>query len=316
MKHMMKHPRRPFNLIHSIKFMGPPLVYAILMLFHPVANATISLDADWEYGTFEDFKFKVSKNDYGVEIVDGPSTGAPTCSGTKSLKSELIYGKGTAWSQLVLNQDPYNSFANKTEHWFAFAVYLPEDFVPDTHQEMIWELHGRPDSEDGELSRNAPVAIRIKNDQWLISYIKDSNYITYKAGDAKKVYEESKAITVGKYETGKWTVFVINTLYDYTPSGYLKIWKDDELIINKTNGIGFNDNRGPFVRMGLYKAVWRTDQSWSAPTTVSSRTIYMDDFRVGDANTTYEEIVPKCNNSSLGTPIVLTPPTGLNLQVW
>lgn len=272
-----------------------------LLLFSSVASSTILLDADWEKNnaTFNDYFMNISRNTYGSRIVDKLISNVPTCSGTKSVKHELTYGRGSVWSQLVLNLQPFNSFAIGKEHWFSFAVYLPKSYLPDTgYQDLIWELHGRPDTKDGELSRNAPVAIRTKGDQWLISYIKDSRYITYKLGDAKKSYEESKSKLVGKFETGKWTVFVINTLMDYRPNGYLKIWKDGTLVIDKTNGIGFNDAKGPFVKMGLYKAIWDTSKSWSVPTNVSTRIIYMDDFRVGDANATYASMLPNCNNTA------------------
>jgi len=289
--------------------MGLPLVYAVLMLFYITTNASILIDAGWENGTFNDYYFNVSKNDYGAILVDGPTTGAPTCTGTKSVKHELTFGKGSVWSQLVLNMDPFNSFANGKEHWFAFAVYLSTDWLPDPgYEDLIWELHGRPDTEDGEFSRTATVAIRTLGDQWLITYTKDSKDVTVKGS-----YEETGYKTVGKFETGKWTVFVINTLYDYNPNGYLKIWKDGALVIDKTNGIGFKDKKGPFVKMGVYKGVWDLSKSWAGPTAVSSRTLYIDDFRVGDASTTYADIVPNCNNNS--APITLSPPTGLILQL-
>lgn len=307
----MHYKKGTFSLNIVTMIFGILLIYAILIISSPRANATILLDADWENGTFNDYYMNVSRNEYGVKIVDGPTSRAPTCSGTKSLKSELIFQKGTVWSQLVLNMDQFNSFDIGKRHWFAFAIYLPADYVPDTYEEMVWELHGRPDSSDGELSRNAPVALRIDGDHWVVSYIKDSRYITYKAGDAKKMYEESRRINIGKYETGKWTIFVIDTLMDYRPSGYVKIWKDGELVVNKTNGIGFNDKKGPFVRMGLYKAIWDLSKSWGGPTSVSSRTIYMDDFRVGDANTSYAEIAPNCNGS---TPPKPRPPTDFQVR--
>lgn len=286
----------------------------VILLFISTSHAAIRLDANWEQGVFNDYYFNISRNKYGVSIVDKTISGTPSCTGNKSLKAELIFGKGSVWSQLVLNMQPFNSFENGKEHWFGFAVYLPSSYVPDSNfEDLIWELHARPDSNDGELSRNAPVALRTKGNEWVISYIKDSNYITYKAGDTKKVYEERATKSLGPFKTNKWTTFVINTLYDYGPQGYLKVWKDGTLVVNKTNGIGFNDKKGPFVKMGIYKGIWDLSKTWGTATTVSSRTLFIDDFKVGDSNSSYNEVSPKCNATI--EPGILNPPTGLKLEI-
>jgi hypothetical protein len=274
------------------KNIGILLICAILIISSPIANATILLDVDWEKqnATFADYYLKVSTNDYGVEIVDSTQANAPVCSGSKVLKNELIYGKGSAWSQLVL-KEPFTQFEIGKEHWFAFAIYLPTDYEPDfAAADLIWELHGRKDGKLGEEARNAPLSIRIQDTRWKITYKKDTRVVN------DKNYEEEGNKFIGNYTKGKWTTFVIHTLWDYQPRGYVEIWKDGELVFTKTNGIGFNDVIGPYIKIGLYKSKWG-NASWSGPTDVSSRLVYIDDFRVGDANTTYAEIAPNCNNS-------------------
>lgn len=302
----MKYSNNLYRLNIITKIIGILFVYAMLTLSSPMVSATILLDVDWEKkdATFADYYLKVSTNKYGVEIVDSSIANVPVCSGSMSLKNELIYGQGSAWSQLVL-KEPFTQFEIGKEHWFAFAIYLPTEFEPDSvAADLIWELHGRKDGNLGEEARNAPLSIRIQDTRWKITYKKDSRVVN------DKNYEEEGNKFVGNYNTGKWTTFVINTLWDYNPRGYAKIWKDGELVFTKTNGVGFNDVIGPYIKIGLYKSKWG-NASWSGPTDVSSRLLYIDDFRVGDANTTYSEIVPNCNNTQRLKP---RPPTDYQVQ--
>lgn len=51
----------------------------------------------------------------------------------------------------------------------------------------------------------------------------------------------------------------------------------------------FNDAKGPFFKMGLYKG-------WQKPATrtdaVSKRVLYHDEFRLAGANATYKDVAP------------------------
>jgi hypothetical protein len=300
----MKLYKYSFNGNDLHKLMALPMMCAMLMLFPSLSNATILLDADWEKenATFEDYYTKISNNKNGVKIVDSTKSNVPTCQGTKSVQHQLIYGVLGPWSQLVLKGGGFDTFEIGKEHWFAFAVYLPKDYAPDfTAGEMIWELHGRKDGKLGEVPRNAPLAIRTKGTQWFITHKLDTKQLTEYDADGKPIYEDGGRVYLGDFETGKWTTFVINTLYDYKPQGYAKIWKDGELVFHKKNGIGFNDRLGPFIKFGLYKPKW--GKVTLKPSDVTSRTLYIDDFRVGDADTTYAEIAPNCNGSPKLKPI-------------
>lgn len=292
-------------------------ILTMIILLPTQSIADIRLNADWENGALIDYYSKISGNQYGVQIVDTHTSGNPVCTGNKSLMSTLEYGNGTYRSEITVNQSQFNSLEMGQRHWFSFAIYLPDDYKPDTAEDVLWQMHGRPDIDSGELYRNPPLAIRTKDNAWVISYIKDSRYITYKAGDTAKNYEESGQKVAGNFETGKWTTFVIDTLWDYRSHGYVKIWKDGEIIFEKTNGIGYNDTKGPYVKMGIYKRSWDSSKSWGGPSNVSKRTTYIDDFKVGGANATYDEMLPRCTSitDSLITTTSISPPSGLSFSV-
>ena len=107
---VLKSTKRLFEVNSKRHFLKSIFIYSLLIVYQPLAMAEVLLDANWEKGVINDFYFNISKNDYGAKIIDGSVTNEPVCTGKKSLKSELIYGKGTTWSQLVLNEAPFNSF--------------------------------------------------------------------------------------------------------------------------------------------------------------------------------------------------------------
>jgi hypothetical protein len=57
--------------------------------------------------------------------------------------------------------------------------------------------------------------------------------------------------------------------------------------------IGYNDQTGPFFKMGLYKGQWEKEPAdGSTLDAVSYRVIYHDEFRMAGANGSYADVAP------------------------
>ena len=60
-------------------------------------------------------------------------------------------------------------------------------------------------------------------------------------------------------------------------------------MIDRNGPNAFNDAKGPFFKMGLYKG-WRDpDKRGDA---VSQRVLYHDEFRMGGPDASYEDVAP------------------------
>ena len=85
--------------------------------------------------------------------------------------------------------------------------------------------------------------------------------------------------------------------WSYEADGFLKIWKNGVLVTDRTGGTCFNDDRGPFLKIGIYGIL---DQDQTA-------TIYYDELRIGDSNSSYSEVAPRGS-------VKLLPPTNVEAK--
>jgi len=283
------------------------LRYVFVILLFSVSfplNATVLLNSNWENGDYSSYGWNTSGNPTASIVDDALDKLTPVCSG-KTAKFSLSYTDPVPYrTEITLNTGPLSEFLIGKEYWLSFNVYLPVTWAIDTindSDEIIFQFHGKPDVNINELWRNPPIALAIKNDSWVLKVKKDSKINTSVAG--KSVYEESKIFNLGKFETGKWTNFVIHTLYTYNLSGFVEIWKDGILSAKKTNGVGYNDNVGPFLKTGIYKSIWNKSKSWSRATDVNSRELYIDEIRIGDATSTFDNISVSCIETPSGLAI-------------
>jgi hypothetical protein len=133
-----------------------------------------------------------------------------------------------------------------------------------------------------------------RDNYWKITNLSDPNPITT-AGSFKKI-----SWTVGKVEKGKWVDWVIHAKWSYSSDGILKIWKNNQLIVNYTGPNLFNDQQPEFIMFGIYKAWWKSNP----PSQRNTLTAYFDEVKIGDANSSYDDVAPSGLQTS--KPVVPT----------
>jgi len=69
---------------------------------------------------------------------------------------------------------------------------------------------------------------------------------------------------MGNIEKGKWTG--ISYKWSHKPDGLLEVWKDGKLVVRKTGPNTYNDEKGPFLKMGIYKPHWKSKPKRSKTT--------------------------------------------------
>ncbi|MBX5460390.1 MAG: heparin lyase I family protein [Steroidobacteraceae bacterium] len=250
------------------------------LLAAPVAlpAPNVLVNSDFESGVIDPAFWAVSGN-------------APTItkdvarSGQYALKTVLDRNNSKVSYRTELTSGGRENVTPGQDYWYGFSVYLPDSYVPDNIWEIVAQWHSTPDNkaeEDNHL--NPPLSLHTGNGNWEISTIWDTAPIT-----DKKHYAGKKKYPLGKYETGKWTDWVFHIKWSPNPDGLLQVWKDGKKVVDVTGPIGYNDQRGPYFKMGLYKG-WKNRNGPAGA--VTTRTLYHDEFKFAGPGGRYEDVAP------------------------
>ena len=173
------------------------------------------------------------------------------------------------------------------EYWYGFSIFLPEDYVPDKIWEIVAQWHGVPDFKIGENWRNPVMALSTDGDKWGFVSRWDAKRNTFEGG--KRHYGGTKQYDLGPYHTGVWTDWVVHVKWSYQADGILEIWQNDKRVVKQKGPNAFNDAKGPYFKMGIYKGWKQPDRPSDA---VDSRLLYHDEFRMAEGPNHYADVAP------------------------
>ncbi len=199
--------------------------------------------------------------------------------GNSSLRVELRKSDGTQGgskrAELSENNHPWPN--NPNYRYYAFSHYLPEDFKVDSVQEILFQWHLKATS-GITLGASPPLSLMIHKGNWELGIIYDSTDINIYKG---KNYV-SKNYTLGPWEKGKWTDWVIRYEYSYEDDGLIQVWKNQKLIFEHKGKNFYKGSYPPYFKMGLYKWSWSDSHpKTSKQSVLTSRVLYVDNVRVG-----------------------------------
>jgi hypothetical protein len=177
--------------------------------------------------------------------------------------------------------------------WYGVSIYVDpswRDTTRDPNGTIVFQWHRVPDP--GEATKSPHLSIQItRDDVWKIVNLSDPNPITT-PGSSKMI-----SWNVGNVEKGKWVDWVVHAKWSYKSDGILKVWKDGELLVNYAGPNLFNDQQPEFIMFGVYKARWNHE----LPSQRNTLTVYFDGIKVGDANSSYNDVAPNGLQSSTPT---------------
>ncbi len=272
------------------------LLGAAIASFSVESNASM-VKSGFETGEFESYGWRKSGNT--PQVVQRPE---PVCRGRYSLKIALDRHKdGTSYrTELSLVGNEAGSLKNlkyEEDYWLGMSVFIPLSWKPDEKStDILAQLHGVPDRDRNEIYRNPMFNFHIRGDEWFVITKRDSRAIT--ATDrADMRYEEYGYRSLGKVEKGKWTNFVFHFRLSYRPGeGRIDVWKNGEKIVdNYKKGVGYNDKTGPYWKIGNYKPAWKPGHK---PTAVTRRVHYVDEVSIARGADRYEDVAPRCGDTS------------------
>ena len=183
------------------------------------------------------------------------------------------------------------------EYWYGIRIYLPKDLIIDKDREIIMQWHDQPDWEFKEDWRSPPVELNISN---IAASSRVKNYILFVRSDAREItppkgsknrFEQETRFDIGSIEEdlGKWTQWVLHVKWSYKDDGFLKLWKNGNVVLNLPNHPNtYNDKYGPYFKFGIYKWTWKKSKGAQQDFT---RIIYYDDVYIGNEQAAYRDVV-------------------------
>jgi hypothetical protein len=240
------------------------LIFQSLME-HPQSGWNVSEGGDWsgvEAGplSIKRSREKVRNGNYSAKFILNKSDPE---SG-KSKRTEL-----TDWNGRMT--DPIS------ERWYGLSMFLPTSYITDPCEEIVFQWHGVNALDlNGNSMKHPPIAMLTRNGCW-------------------ELMVRGTKINLGAYEKNAWTDWVLHIKFSYLSDGQMQIWKNGKLVLTRTNQPNsYNDLVGNYFKIGIYKYGWKDGY----PTTTTSRSIFYDEIRIGNENSSYAEVVPRSSTDS------------------
>jgi len=260
-------------------------------------TAPLQLLRDFESGTLDGWA-QVREN---VPVVTTERARA----GKYSMKAVLRADALTTWGKERNEMQAKGSEPRRMNEstWYGFSVFLPQDYTADKVWELVTQWYPNPD-DPAETGRQPTLALFTTNGIWSVANKTSSEVVTpiYHASIRQRTWE------LGPLQLNKWTDFVFNVKWTHLDTGFLKVWKDGILVIDHKGPTSYNDQKGPFVKQGIYKG-------WAkmAVDKVKVRTVYHDEVRIAGPDGSYAAVAPGggTQNTVVPTP---KPPTELSVR--
>ena len=151
---------------------------------------------------------------------------------------------------------------------YTFRTFIPRDWQNDPTLEHITQWHSRPDA--GEPWRRPPVSLNVRGNRFELAVFSDPRRIsTRRSMNGGNVW-------TGNLTKGRWEEWQFEMRWSFRNDGVIRVWRNDQLVLNRRGANAYNDRNGPFVKHGLYKPEWSDDPERS---TSNRRHYFMDDIQ-------------------------------------
>lgn len=159
------------------------------------------------------------------------------------------------------------------ERWYKFNTYFSNDYQIDPIPEIIAQWHEIPDWELGETWRSPPVSLQTKNGIWYL----EIRWATEEVNTNESI-SGRKIFKIGSVKTGSWDEWIFHIKFSYQKTGRIQLWRKDKLVLDYKGPNYYNDKKGPYFKMGIYKWEWNNNITQS----INKRVLYIDDVIIGN----------------------------------
>ncbi|MDA8793519.1 polysaccharide lyase, partial [Bacteriovoracaceae bacterium] len=164
---------------------------------------------------------------------------------------------------------------------------FPDLQQPDEDPYIFFQYHGTRDEDMGEESRPPNVSASVVNNKLAVKVRWDPNPFTPPDGST---IQKSETHDILNIDYGNWHTWSFFVHWSYTSSGVVQIWRDGVLIYERVGPNAYNDQLGPYSKIGIYNYRWE-QECWDNPDTwddcdglnpqqINQRRIDIDDSQI------------------------------------
>jgi hypothetical protein len=187
------------------------------------------------------------------------------------------------------------------EIWFAFSVYIPNDFKAPDYAYWLCQLMQDWGCRSNKIAGPAG-GIRITTSgyiQYFYQYGAD-----YAECPTSKV---QRSINLGLAVPGTWHDIVIHSKVEHQPIGFVYVWFDGNLIVNEpVTATCFYETSSwakyIYLKLGLYTWAWGSMYSGDQRPDPDYIVHYFDSVKLGSGSCTYEKIATDKDQETLQAP--------------
>jgi hypothetical protein len=192
--------------------------------------------------------------------------------GTKAIRFTIPGNTGQMRSEISLHgYDEYSTNWEGKTHWIGWAARLDSNWPvngtePADKRTVIMQVH----SHWQEPGKSPTWGIRVRT---------NGEYVVTQEFEccANPATSAMPAAGNAANDRGQWVRWVVNVRYSGTTNGFIRIWKDDVLVLDKQNIMTWEPTA---VRWGWYKVGLYA--SWMATTSALTKKMHVDQFRIAD----------------------------------
>jgi len=221
--------------------------------------------------------------------------------GTSSMRVEVRKWDpdvaGSKRAELTDNSFPMPPQTNI--RWWSFSNYLPNDFVRDSVKEMVAQWHFKATG-GATVGASPPIGLTINKGNWEVSILYDSVDINIDRGANIKVQH----FDLGPWQRGVWNDWVFNINYSYNDDGYVKVWRNGQLVLDYKGKCWYKGAYDPMFKIGLYKWAWDPSYTFRPGSITTSRVYYVDHVKTGNIDAEFSDFFP-IDGSNLLPKVIL-----------
>lgn len=170
-------------------------------------------------------------------------------------------------------------------NWYGWSVYVPDNQHGDGKFDIISQFHDWHTAQPAwAVDGTAPTNLTLGEDNMLRFSLKYQGPVDPETGNPTTVHQ---VFNLAPCTVGTWHDFVVNAKWTHLSDGFLKVWLNGDLLVDYTGPtyMNYGAGKGPYFKMGDYKGTY----NWSG---TGPRYFYMDEFRMGGADSSYDEVNP------------------------
>jgi Polysaccharide lyase len=190
----------------------------------------------------------------------------PECSRARALWISLAPSDPVSYrSELRLAQP--KALEMGVDYDITLNLCVPQIRQQSDAEIVMLQFHSWPDTAYGETWKSPHLRLGLVRDKWLISSMADTRQITpQKLRTTDTRYEEKKEIDGGYVRFGVWETWVFKVRFSPSSDGHLEIIRNGRTVTSWSGRNAFNDELGPFIKLGVYVPERRTDSGDSTLT--------------------------------------------------